>query len=110
MTWGEAVRLTRVLLQDPASHVHAALAGWAFPVSREWLVAADTYHAYLALRAANPERHRLTLPWDDTGTSRRHGTASMAPEQLRAVLDAHRALPAEVEQGTVHTAEGEETA
>ena len=43
MSWGEAYRLTTVLLSDPSSHVAAAVAGWDHPVSREWLVLADVY-------------------------------------------------------------------
>lgn len=43
MTWREALALTRELYRDPASHVSAAVAEWAHPMSREAFVLADVY-------------------------------------------------------------------
>lgn len=43
MSWGEALRLTRILTGDPESHVAAALSGWAYPVPRQALVLMDLY-------------------------------------------------------------------
>lgn len=37
MEWGEAIRLTRVLLGDTSAHITAAINGWRMPVSAEYL-------------------------------------------------------------------------
>lgn len=60
MPWGEAWRLTHVLLSDPSSHAAAAVAGWDFPVSREWLVLADVADI---LTAANSRKGRKPKPY-----------------------------------------------
>jgi len=43
MGWGEAMRLVRILLDDPSSAVAAARAGWKYPISREALILMDHF-------------------------------------------------------------------
>lgn len=43
MPWGEAYRLTALLLTDPSSQVCAAVRNWTSPASREDMVLRDIY-------------------------------------------------------------------
>lgn len=65
MTFGEALRLVDILTRDPDSWVHAALADWEHPASREFFVLADLFDAFV--RANTPkgrkvERYPRPLP------------------------------------------------
>lgn len=53
----EAVLLVRALFSDSRSRLHASHAGWEHPVSREWLLLADTWD--LSLRKALPRNGRF---------------------------------------------------
>lgn len=50
MSWGEALRLVRLLLNDPSSQFGAEMAGWRFPVDRSTLVLSDLYDFQTAVR------------------------------------------------------------
>lgn len=86
MTWGEAVRLARVLAGDPSSHVATALADIDAPRSREWLLLADTFDL---LHTANAKRR--PPPYPRPGDKpRRHGdTAGRTPQEVLTILRAH---------------------
>jgi hypothetical protein len=89
MTWGEAYRLTQQLSIDPSSHVAAALAGWEHPMTREALIAADTYD--LTVRAHTPKKRQGSVkpyprPWDAKRKARMRPTVSQ--DQVRAALRA----------------------
>lgn len=43
MSWGEAWRLTSILLGDTSSQIAAALAGWQHPIDRTGLILMDLY-------------------------------------------------------------------
>jgi len=47
----ELVDLIDGLMRDPSSRLHATLAGWEFPVSREWLLLADLFDMQLATKS-----------------------------------------------------------
>lgn len=62
MTWGEAVRLTRILSADTSSQVCAATNDLEYPLSREAVVLADLYdlqHASKSKRKPKP----YPRPW-----------------------------------------------
>ena len=56
--------LTLMLLRDPESRLQAAIAEWEHPVSREWILMAETFdlaHAVASKRKPKP----LPRPWPD---------------------------------------------
>jgi hypothetical protein len=64
---GELWHLTVMLLSNPESRLHAAVAGWDYPVSREWILAADAFdlsHAVASKRRPKP----LPRPWPEKRT------------------------------------------
>lgn len=100
MAWGEAWRLTHVLLSDPSSHAAAAVSGWDFPVSREWLVQADVVDV---LVAANSAKGRKPKPYPRPKPDRRKSRPrpTVTPEVAIAALReaGHTAaLPAHLRQ------------
>ncbi|WP_104128003.1 hypothetical protein [Cryobacterium sp. Y57] len=61
----EAWHLCKSLLKDPSSWLHAAVAGWEHPVSREWIILAQSFD--LAHAAASKHRPKpMPRPWPDT--------------------------------------------
>lgn len=89
MRWGEAYRLALVLARDPGTAVAAAVAGWAYPLTREALALADLYDLQHTAKARKRPRP-YPRPWGDKERTRR-GTGSYTVTQLRAVLTATRA-------------------
>ena len=84
MTFGEAWRLTQVLLTDPGSQVAAAVAGWENAASRESLALYDLYdlqHQSKAKRKPQP----YPRPW--VKKPRHIGGASMSADEFRAIKD-----------------------
>ena len=92
MTWGEAIALTEVLAKDPSSWVHAALAGWEHPVSREWLVLTDLFDQYMKSHFKKPERY--PRPWPDSGPREERFGEPIAPADIADVLRAFGRDPA----------------
>lgn len=95
MPWGEAWRLTGVLLADPSSHIAASVAKWAHPVTREWMVTASLYDTFVAVNA-DPKKHKPTphpRPWDKKPRALGQGTSMSVQEyrDLRAQLEASEA-------------------
>ena len=62
MTWGEALRLTRILTADGSSQVGATVGGWEYPLSREAQILADTHDAFAAANFKKPKPY--PRPWD----------------------------------------------
>jgi hypothetical protein len=44
----ELWHLVQMLTRDPRSWFHAAVAGWEYPISREWMAVTDLYDMQLA--------------------------------------------------------------
>ena len=86
MGWDEAIRLTVVLANDPASQVAAAVARWPYPMSREAIATAALFD--LQGRSKYGKKHRdYPLPWN--GPKRRGNAVSMQRwKQIRAELEA----------------------
>lgn len=73
MTWGEAVRLVRVLRSDPSSALAAAVEGWDYGMTRESLLLLDLFdleHAKAGVK--NPKPHWMR-PGKPQQNSQRHG-------------------------------------
>jgi hypothetical protein len=59
-----AWRLTQRLALDPSSHVYAALAGWAYPMSRDALATADLFDLFAMANAAEDRQPTpYPRPW-----------------------------------------------
>jgi len=88
MAWGEAWRLTGVLANDPSSHVAAALAGWDHPVTREWLLTADLYDAFIAANSKKGRKPKpYPRPWPEKDKTK-FGRPTRTQAQIRAALAA----------------------
>lgn len=86
MSWGEAVRLTQLLEQDPSSMVCAALADLDHPFTREWLVLADMWDAlaHQVYKAPKPYRRPFRDP-----TATRRGRTTLSRVEVVAILNSH---------------------
>lgn len=88
MSWGEAWRLTTVLVNDPSSQVGAAIAGWDFPVTREWLLNADVYDLHVQVNTKKGRKPKpYPRPWPDKDKTRL-GKATRPQSEIRAALEA----------------------
>lgn len=87
MPYHECWYLTQALAVDPSSHVGAAMAGWEHPVTREWLVTADLYDAFIAANTKKGHKAKpYPRPWPDRTKSRPRPTVT--PEVAIAALRA----------------------
>ncbi|WIE65957.1 hypothetical protein DEI99_005305 [Curtobacterium sp. MCLR17_036] len=86
-------RLLRVATRHPSSALYAAQHGWDFPVSREWIAAADVFDALNVLIAVTAQSRRqpkpYPRPWRDNNTSRL-GKTTLSPAAAREVLTKNR--------------------
>jgi hypothetical protein len=89
MSWGEAFRLSMLLANDPGSQVCAALVGWSFPASREWIVAADHRDSTEFGRVGRKAK-AYPRPWADKHIRHLGGRARYSTDELRHVLDRTR--------------------
>ncbi|MDB5716453.1 MAG: hypothetical protein JWO15_3850 [Sphingomonadales bacterium] len=83
MDLGEAVRLAEILLSEPDSHAFVAAQGWDFPASREWLLAASHYDAYVQATWKNAKPY--ARPWPNRTTEKR-GKTSLTQDEVTAAL------------------------
>lgn len=80
----ESCLLVRSLLADPRSRVAAAVAGWEYPVSREWMLLAAIHDVTIDVSAVkSPSQYHLRRPWRNAGRPKRKPRTM--PE-LRAAL------------------------
>lgn len=89
--WGESSRLLSVLVCDPSSAVAAAVAGWAHPVTREWVALKAVHDRYVDGTFKAPRALHLAAPWDPEPT--RHGRTDLTREQVLEILATQRGLP-----------------
>lgn len=86
MPWGEAIRLTGVLVRDPTSQIAAAVSGWDRPWSHEWAVTAELFDRITQLhRAKAPPYPR---PWPNPN-QKRHGRTDKPRAEVISILNAH---------------------
>lgn len=103
MSWGEALRLTGILVARPDSEVAVSISEWSHPASFEALALMNLYdleHRVAAGRRATT----YPRPWDKGKRSFGRGT-SMHPDEMRALLDRHRGVSRD-KRGRLHDAHG----
>ncbi len=64
----ELVLLVDVLLRDPTSWLHAAVAGWKHPISYEWTVNVATYDLLAQVHSGKRKPKPYPRPWKDSNT------------------------------------------
>lgn len=84
MSWGEAIRLTDILLADPSSMLAADNAKWEYPISREAMVLMDVFDLDHAVNSKDKPKP-YPRPWK-TVEQKRHGKTDMSREQVLEVL------------------------
>jgi hypothetical protein len=83
-----AWRLAEQLARDTTSHVYAAVHGWSYPVSREALVLADLYDAFVSVNTRKGQRAKqYPRPWDHRNRTKFGGTHH-SQHTVRAALRA----------------------
>lgn len=66
-----------MLVRDPRSYLHAAIAGWKHPVSFDWIVTADLYDLTNA-KGAKRRPKPYPRPWTDKATKKLGGKKNRA--------------------------------
>lgn len=85
-----------MLTKDPDSWVHAALANWAHPASREFFALADLFDAFAKANFRNPKPYQRPTP--DKSTSVEQLGERIDPIDVPAILRAFgREVPEELE-------------
>lgn len=87
MTWGEALRLTKILGVDPSSQVGAAFQGWAFALSRETAAVLDLFDLQNKAQSKQKPKPHPARPWA-TDTTKRIAKPSVSQADVRAALAA----------------------
>ncbi|MGL5910664.1 MAG: hypothetical protein ACRCZP_11725 [Phycicoccus sp.] len=86
MAWGEALRLTRVLMTDPSSQVATSVAQITGTRSREWLLLADIFDL---LHTVNARRRTRPYPRPGDRPRRVGNTGNRTREEVLAILRGH---------------------
>lgn len=80
LSWGESIRLIRLLASDPANWLTAQMQGWDHPWSRETMLLADIFD--LTYRAAGVKKPKpYPRPWPERRDTRQ---LRPAPEVTQA--------------------------
>ena len=89
MSWGEAIRLAKLLGEDPSSHLAASVNGWVSPISLEYLALKTLIDNYVISKT--DKRGKLAKLRDPFAPPpKRFGSARLTIPQLRALLKRHR--------------------
>lgn len=81
LTITEAARLVELLTTDPTSQIHAALAGWEYPASREAIALADLFDAFTKANYKKSEPY--PRPWETKPKGRTVGKGTaLTPEEF----------------------------
>lgn len=91
MSLAEAARLAVLLAKDPTTQLCAALNGWDYPASREFLVLADQFDAFGRVNSGKKKPAPYPRPWPDESKSTYGKGTAIPVDELRRTLDAHRA-------------------
>jgi hypothetical protein len=68
----ETCLLVQALLGDSRSRVGAQVAGWDYPVSREWMLLALVHDVSISVSGVtNPSQYHLRRPWRNAGRPKR---------------------------------------
>lgn len=84
MDWGEALRLVKILGADPSSQIGAAVSGWEFAATWEYLAIADLIDLQRVRTKWRKKPGPYRRPWDKKPTVHgRHSAVSV--EQWKAM-------------------------
>lgn len=92
MSFGEAIRLVKMLLQDPSSAVAAAVAGWKYPIDRTTMAVLDlfdvTVMAHSDSKRGRPKPHgaRPFEPGRSDGVEKIGNAGGRTPAEVIATL------------------------
>ena len=98
MEWGEAIRLLRILRDDPSSRILAAVEGWSYPLSHEGWMLADLIDVQGSKAMGKKwKAYRRPVKPKDVAIKRRGDTAGRTRSQVIEILRkfGHGAGPAE---------------
>jgi hypothetical protein len=85
MSWGEALRLTKILTADGSSQVGAAVGQWEYPLTREAQILMDLIDSHVAANFKNAKPY--PRPWASMPKSgRAKPDASLTQEEIIAAL------------------------
>ena len=83
----ELMLLVDVLLRDPASWTHAAVAGWKHPISYEWTVQVATYDLLAQVHSGKRKAKPYPRPWKDPNVKAKGKVRQDAREILKRAKD-----------------------
>lgn len=83
----ELVLLVDVLLRDPTSWLHAAVAGWKHPISYEWTVNVATYDLLAQVYSGKRKPKPYPRPWKDPNVKAKGKARKDAREILKRAKD-----------------------
>lgn len=91
MSWGEGVRLVRLLAKDPTSQTCVAIQGLDHPITREALALYDLYDLTGLIHAGKKfDLHTRPFKVEGKRDVQRHGnTGGRTREEVIAILNAH---------------------
>lgn len=78
-------RLLDVRLRDTSSWLFAVVNNWEFPVSREWMVAADHFDAFVRSKSGRRKPKPYPRPWKNADATK-IGSTKLSPKAARELL------------------------
>jgi hypothetical protein len=79
--------LTEILLRDPASWTHAALADWKHPITQDWAVLVATYDLLAQVHSGKRKAKPYPRPWRDARAKAKGKVRKDAREILKRAKD-----------------------
>lgn len=83
----ELILLVDVLLRDPTSWIHAAVAGWKHPISYEWTVLVALYDLFAQVHSGKKRPKPYPRPWKDPNVKSRGKARKDARDILKRAKD-----------------------
>lgn len=82
ISWLEALHLVKILMRDPRSWTQAAMNGWQYPVSTEWILLAELFdltHQVNSKKKIKP----LARPWPNKNVTHTGKTIHSRADVIR---------------------------
>lgn len=76
-----------MLLRDPTSWTHAAIANWKHPITYEWSVLVAQYDLLAQVHSGKRTPKPFPRPWPDANVQKKGKTRQDAREILKRVKD-----------------------
>ena len=85
--YGEAVKLTQSLMRDPTSWLHAAVASWDYPLSREGIAILDLLDLQNARTVPKRNQYKPSpRPWPTSTRTKLGGKKKRTARETLAIL------------------------